>query len=66
MAEVTTVVENKKWYKSKTVYLNLVALALIVVQSSVGVEVIPVEFQTMIVAVLNMVVRCITSTNITV
>jgi len=59
------VVAQKKWWKSKTVYLNLIALLLIIVQSSLGVEVIPVEFQATIVAILNLVTRTITNTNIT-
>ena len=59
------VVANKPWYKSKTMYLNLIALALLIVQSAVGVEIIPLEYQTTIVAVLNLAARMITSTNIT-
>jgi len=67
MSEIKTVevVANKLWYKSKTMYLNLIALALLIVQSAVGVEIIPLEYQTTIVAVLNLAARMITSTNIT-
>jgi len=60
------IVVSKKWYQSKTVYLNVIALVLIVVQSAIGVEVIPVQYQSMIVAVLNLVARTITNTNITI
>lgn len=56
---------NKKWYKSKTVYLNLIALALIIVQSAIGIEIIPVEIQATIVSILNLATRTITNTNIT-
>ena len=63
MSETKTV--NKKWYKSKTVYLNLIALILLIVQSAVGVEVIPVELQATIVSILNLAARTITNTNIT-
>lgn len=56
---------NKKWWKSKTFYLNAIAIVLIAVQSSLGLELIPLELQGTIVAVLNLIVRCITSTNIT-
>ena len=63
--KVVEVVANKPWYKSKTMYLNLIALALLIVQSAIGVEVIPLEYQATIVAVLNLATRMITSTNIT-
>jgi len=56
---------QKKWYKSKTVYLNLIALLLIIVQSSMGAEIIPVEYQATIIAILNLIVRTITNSNIT-
>ena len=62
---MNTVVVNKKWWKSKTFYLNAIAIVLIAVQSSVGVEVIPIELQGTIIAVCNLIIRCITSTNIT-
>ena len=67
MSEVKTVevVANKKWYMSRTLYINLIAIILIVVQSSIGVEVIPVEYQSIIVALLNVLTRTITNTNIT-
>ena len=61
---VTTVV-NKPFWKSKTFYLNAIAIVLITVQSSVGVEFIPLQLQGTIIAVLNLAVRCITNTNIT-
>lgn len=61
-----TVVVTKKWYMSKTFYLNTIAIILIAVQSSIGVEIIPLDLQGTIIAVLNLIVRCITSTNLTV
>jgi len=57
---------QKKWYQSKTIYLNLIALLLIIVQSSIGIEIIPVEYQATIVAILNLITRTITNSNITV
>ena len=62
---INTVVVSKKWWKSKTFYLNAIAIVLIAVQSSLGLELIPLEMQGTIVAVLNLIVRCLTSTNIT-
>lgn len=60
-----TVVVSKKWWLSRTFYLNTIAIILIAVQSSLGVEIIPLDLQGTIIAVLNLIVRCITSTNIT-
>ena len=62
--ENTTVI-NKPFWKSKTFYLNAIAIVLIAVQSNYGLEVIPLQLQGTIIAVLNLIVRCITNTNIT-
>ena len=62
--ENTTVI-NKPFWKSKTFYLNAIAIVLIAVQSNYGLEVIPLQLQGTIIAILNLIVRCITSTNIT-
>lgn len=65
MPEIKAIVVTKKWYMSKTFYLNAIAIILIAVQSSIGVEIIPIGLQGTIIAVCNLIVRCITSTNIT-
>jgi len=67
MPEIKTVevVVNKKWYMSRTLYINLIAVVVIIVQSSIGVELLPVEYQSIIVALLNMLTRTMTNTNIT-
>ena len=67
MPEIKTVEEvvNKKWYMSRTLYINLIAVVVIIVQSSIGVELLPVEYQSIIVALLNMLTRTMTNTNIT-
>lgn len=62
---MTETVISKVWWKSKTFYLNAIAIVLIAVQSSFGLEVIPLELQGTIIAVLNLIVRCLTSTNLT-
>lgn len=62
---MTETVISKVWWKSKTFYLNAIAIVLIAVQSSLGLELIPLELQGTIIAVLNLIVRCITSTNLT-
>ena len=65
MPEINTVVVSKKWFYSKTFYLNAIAIILIAVQSSIGVEMIPLDLQGTIIAVCNLVVRCITNSSIT-
>lgn len=61
---MNTVIVSKKWYLSKTLYLNLIAILLILVQSNTG-FIFPVEYQATILAVLNAINRMITNTNIT-
>ena len=61
---INTVIVNKVYWKSKTFYLNLIAIVLIAVQSTLGMEFIPLELQGTIVAVLNLIVRCLTNTNL--
>ena len=65
MPEIKAIVVTKKWYMSKTFYLNAIAIILIAVQSSIGVEIIPLDLQGTIIAVCNLVVRCITNSSIT-
>ena len=65
MPEIKAIVVTKKWYMSKTFYLNAIAIILIAVQSNIGVEIIPLDLQGTIIAVCNLVVRCITNSNIT-
>jgi len=56
---------NKKWYYSKTLYINLIALLLILVQSNTG-FLFPIEYQATILAVLNALNRMLaTNSNIT-
>jgi len=53
-------VEKKKWYQSKTVWVNLIAMAAITVQFATGEELIPAEAQVGIVALINVVLRLVT------
>ena len=56
---------NKKWYKSKTMWVNLIAAAVIVVQGVTKMDIIPVEIQAMILSLLNLALRSVTKENIT-
>ncbi|MGV8982099.1 hypothetical protein [Clostridium sp.] len=55
---------NKKWYFSKTLGLNVIAILLLIVQSNTG-FIFPVEYQALGVAILNALNRMITNSNIT-
>jgi len=58
-------VQVKKWYMSKTIWLNMLAIAVTVVQALQGQPWLPVETQVLILAVLNALVRFVTNTSIT-
>ena len=55
---------NKIWWKSKTLYINIIALLLIIVQANTG-FIFPLEYQATILAVLNAINRMLTNSNIT-
>lgn len=57
--------KNKKWYTSKTMWVNLIATGAIVAQSITGKEVLSPEIQTAILAGINILLRTITKSNIT-
>ena len=55
----------KKWWKSKTEILNILAVLIVVVQFAQGQAWIAPELQVFILAVLNALVRLLTNTAIT-
>ena len=55
---------NKKWYLSKTLWLNTLAALIAIVQAFQGQAWISPEIQVLILAVLNALVRLITNTSI--
>lgn len=57
--------ENKKWYASKTLWVNAVSLIAIIAQGISGHEVINPELQVSILAGINMILRFITKTQVT-
>lgn len=56
--------EQKKWYASKTLWTNLVAVAAIALQGISGKEVLPVENQAVILGVVNMALRLVTKSEV--
>lgn len=54
----------KKWYTSKTLWVNVIATGAIIAQAVTGKEVLPPEAQAAIITVLNMVLRAITKESI--
>lgn len=57
-------VEQKKWYTSKTLWANAVAIAGIVVQGVTGREMFPVEYQAPLLGVVNVVLRMVTKSEV--
>jgi len=56
-------VETKEWYKSKTVWINIIALAALIAQTQTGFIISPEEQVAMIV-VINLILRFITNTGL--
>lgn len=56
---------NKKWYLSKTIYVNAIALVGITVQTITGKEILSPELQVLALSVVNLILRTVTKENIT-
>ena len=54
----------KKWYLSKTLYINVLAAVALFLQNQYG-YVLPAEFQAYLLIVINLVLRTITKTGLT-
>lgn len=54
---------NKKWWKSKTLWINLIAVGAIIVQIKYGFIVSPEE-EIAVLAVVNLIVRAFTKTGL--
>jgi hypothetical protein len=50
----------KKWYESKTLWVNFIALIAVVVQGITGKEYLNLESQGVILTLINMILRFIT------
>ncbi len=51
----------KSWWKSKTIWLNIIGVTIVVVQAIQGEAWINPEYQVLILAVLNAIVRLLTN-----
>jgi len=51
---------EKKWWLSKVLWTNAIALVAMIVQGVTGKEVIPLEMQASILAGINMILRFVT------
>jgi hypothetical protein len=56
--------DSKKWYTSKTLWANSVAIAAIVAQGITGRELIPAEYQAVFLGVVNTVLRIVTKAEV--
>ena len=57
-------VTPKKWWRSRTVWIDLAALLIILIQWLAGIEVVDLKLQASIVIGVNLVLRFITNTGI--
>uniref|UniRef100_A0A6M3IPG4 Holin n=1 Tax=viral metagenome TaxID=1070528 RepID=A0A6M3IPG4_9ZZZZ len=57
--------EDKKWYKSKTLWMNGIAAVAIVYQMVTGSQFASAEEQAGIIVVINLVLRLITKSGLT-
>jgi fumarate reductase subunit C len=57
--------QSKKWYLSKTVWINVIALAGLIVQTQTGFLLTP-EVQAMALTLVNLAVRAVTKQELTV
>jgi hypothetical protein len=56
--------ETKKWYKSKVIWLNLIASGVEITQLLTGINVLPAGTSLIIANSLNIILRFITKTEI--
>lgn len=60
----TSVIINKKWYLSKTVWVNAVALVAIMLQTALDKVILTPEVQVAILSAINIGLRTLTKENI--
>ena len=63
--ENQVVIVNKKWYLSKTVWVNVVSTVAIAIQSATGKTIASPEIQLAILSGINLLLRTVTKENIT-
>ncbi len=55
--------ENKLWWKSKTLWVNIIALVAMIIQANYG-FIVAAEEQAAIIIVVNLILRAITKTGL--
>lgn len=65
MAENIDVIVNKKWYLSKTIWVNAISFVAIIIQVISGNDLFKPEYQAIALSIVNLVLRGITKENIT-
>lgn len=63
--KIVKVVANKRWYLSKTIYINAIVFIGIIAQQISGKDIITPEFQVVILSLINLILRAVTKENIT-
>ena len=62
-----TTIISKKWWTSKTLWVNIISILILTIQSGTGLQLpIPIAAQATIIAILNIILRTITNSNLTV
>ena len=56
---------NKKWYTSKTLWVNSIAIALMVAEYLIANQIYSPELHALILAILNLLLRVVTNTGVT-
>ena len=57
--------EKKPWYQSKMLWVNLIVIVAIIVQSATGEELIDAKAQAAILGVINLILRIVTKQGLT-
>ena len=56
---------NKKWYLSKTLWINVLSIVGILIQTKLGNPIIAPELEVTLLSVINIIIRTVTKSNIT-
>ena len=54
----------KKWYRSKTLWFNILSILILVIQYGGDVHIIKLELQALLMAIVNILLRSITNQSI--
>jgi hypothetical protein len=54
----------KKWYTSKTIWVNALALGGLILQTATGNDILPLDVQAPLLIIINLILRAVTKTPI--